>query len=94
MEIRLSSPDPSFDAKIEKAANRAGCFSRVKWATANQVRFILVEKAMSMKQASFEQHDEVIARLFMADPHATIRTARAQFEGAADFHAQKKARVE
>lgn len=93
MEIRLSSPDPFFSAKIEEAATRAGCFARIKWATATSARFTLVNGPVTRKQALFEQQDAAIARLFMHDPHAVIRTARATYEGAADFQAQKAARV-
>ena len=93
MEIRLSSPDLFFDKRIERAAEQAKCFARIKWHEPLSCRFILVTRAMSKELASFQQHDDVIARLFMEDPHATVRTAMATYSGAADFMAQKAARV-
>ena len=93
MEIRLSQPDLFFDKRIERAAEASNCFARIKWHEPLACRFILVARPMSKELASFEQHDDVIARLFMEDPHAIVRTARATYEGAADFMAQKAARV-
>lgn len=93
MEIRLSSPDMFFDKRIERAAEQAGCYARIKWTTPQQARFILVERAMSDTPATFGQHDAVIAALLAIDPRAIIRTARAAYEGLADFEAQLKARV-
>lgn len=93
MEIRLSSPDQFIDAKIDEAAKLAGCWARIKWWMPSGARFVLVERAMSDRPASFEQHDDVIARLFMHDPCATIRTAKAIYHGAAEFQTQKAARV-
>ena len=93
MEIRLSKPDLYFDKRVEQAAAQAGCWPRIKWARPDAVRFVLVDRPMSKQIATFEQHDDVIARLFMEDPHAIVRTARALYEGAADFQAQKQARV-
>jgi hypothetical protein len=89
MEIRLSSPDLYFDQRIEGVASRAGCYARVKWATPVQVRFILVERALSKTPASFSQHDSVIRRLLELDPQATIRTAIAVYNGLDDFENQK-----
>ena len=53
----------------------------------------LVDRPMSTKPASFEQHDAVILALLQLDPQATIRTARATYESLEDFEAQKAARV-
>ena len=93
MEIRLSKPNLFFDSHIDKAAKAAGCYARIKWAKADTCRFILVDRAMSFKPAIFEQHDSVIRALLELDPDATIRTARATYEGLADFKTQVKARV-
>lgn len=93
MEIRLSSPDEFIDKKVEGAASQAGCLARVKWWMPEGCRFILVDKAMSSKPATFEQHDRVIASLFMHDPHAMVRTAIATYRGAAQFEQQRKARA-
>jgi len=93
MEIKLSKPDKFIDKKVEAAAVQAGCVARVKWWEPFACRFILVDKAMSDRPATFEQHDRVIATLFMHDPHAMVRTAIATYKGAAQFEQQRKGRV-
>lgn len=93
MEICLSKPDQFIDKKVEQAAVQAGCWPVIKWWMPEGCRFVLVDKPMSTKPASFQQHDDVIARLFMHDPHAIVRTAIATYKGAAEFMAQKRARV-
>lgn len=93
MEIRLSSPDLYFDQRIDAAANRAGCYARIKWTTPVQVRFILVERALSKVPASFSQHDSVIRQLLELDPKATIRTAIAVYNGLDDFENQKSGAI-
>jgi hypothetical protein len=93
MEIRLSKPNPYFDQHITRAAEQAGCFARIKWARAAACRFVLVDRADSFKPATFEQHDQVIRLLLELDPHATIRTSRATYEGVADFESQLKVRI-
>lgn len=93
MEIRLSTLDVFFFEHIEHAAKIARCFARIKWTTPRQVRFVLVERAMSNMPASVEQHDQVIGALLAIDTQATVRTARATYEGALDFEAQRKARI-
>lgn len=94
MEIRLSKPDALFFEHVLDVATRAHCYARIKWTTPTQTRFVLVAKAMSKQIATFEQHDEVIRALLVLDPDAVVRTARATFEGLADYDAQKAARVE
>ena len=89
MEIRLSSPDLFFDNRIQAAAKAAGCYARVKWATTQQVRFILVERPMSKTPASYAAHDNVIRQLLEIDPKATIRTAIAVYDGLDSFEQQK-----
>lgn len=91
MEIRLSTPNDGFADRITQAAGQAGCRAHIKRTTPHGVRFTLHEQ-LSHEFASDGQHDDVIARLFMADPGATVRTARAVYEGAADFETQRKAR--
>lgn len=93
MEIRLSKPDEFIDKKVEAAALQAGCWSRIKWWMPEGCRFILLNKAMGNEPATFEQHDRVIASLFMHDPHALVRTAIATYRGAAEFELQRKGRV-
>lgn len=93
MNIRLSTPDLYFDKRIEQAAVTAGCYARIRWAEPSEVRFVLVDRAMSDKPATFEQHDQVIKALLELDPQARVRTARVTYEGLPDFEAQLKARV-
>ena len=93
MEIRLSKPDEFIDKNVEKAALDAGCWARIKWWMPEGCRFILLNKAMGNEPATFEQHDRVIALLFMHDPHALVRTAIATYKGAAQFEMQRKGRV-
>lgn len=88
MIITLSAADRFFDKRVEQAARDAGCFGQVRWATSFEVRFVLLDKPAG-RVASFAQHDDVIARLFMQDPKAKIRTAKATYDGAAEFYAQK-----
>ena len=89
MEIRLSSPDPFFDQRIERAAEQAGCHARIRWNTAKQVRFVLVDRPMSDKPASYAAHDNVIRQLLTLDPKAVVRTAIAYYNGIDDFEGQK-----
>jgi NADPH-dependent ferric siderophore reductase len=88
MEIRLSTPQPDFANLLTRAAHLAGCRAHIKRTTPHGVRFTLHEQ-LSHEFATDGQHDDVIARLFMADPGATVRTARAIYEGAASFHNRK-----
>jgi len=93
MEIRLSKPDEFIDKKVEAAAVQADCFAQIRWWMPEGCRFILVDKAMSNRPATFAQHDRVIASLFMHDPHALVRTAIATYRGCAEFELQRKGRV-
>lgn len=106
MIITISKPDEQFYRHVEKAATQAACEAWVKWHDKTQIRFVLLERPTIAPRydsigappkrdnyASDKQHDDVIARLFMEDPHATIRTAKAVFKGAADFYAQKGSRM-
>ena len=91
MEIRLSTLDVFFDKRIERAAELAGCFARIKWARADGCRFILVDRPMSYKAATYPQHDQVIRLLLEHDPKAVVRTAIATYNGLADYQKQKAA---
>ncbi len=93
MEIRFSTTRPHAEDSIWKAAKDNGCHARIKWATTAAVRFILVTAKESYDQAPPETQDKVIRALLVLDPEATIRTARATFEGLQDFEAQHVARV-
>lgn len=94
MEIRLTQPDPFLDRNLALAAQAAGCWARVKWWTPYKARFTVTADCMGRElMASTEQHERVIASLLERHPEAEIRTARATYEGRADFEAQRKARV-
>lgn len=88
MEIRLSQPNPSFEIALAHAAKAAGCYARVKWATSHQMRFELVDAPLSREQAPFATQSRVIRVLLHVDPRAIIRSAKATYNGLADFEKQ------
>ena len=95
MNIRLSEPDLFFDKRVEAIAKELGCYCHTKWAESWEVRFILVafnEQGVPQldKPATYEQHDQVIAKMFLLDPHARVRTARVTHKGAASFYEAKQ----
>lgn len=92
MEIKLARPHNFIDKNVEKAALDAGCWARIKWWMPEGCRFILVDPKTD-KPATYEQHDRVIALLFMQHPDALVRTAIATYKGAAAFELQRKGRV-
>ena len=92
MEIKLARPHHFIDKQVEKAASAAGCWARIKWWMPEGCRFILVDPKTD-KPATYEQHDRVIASLFMQHPDAMVRTAIATYRGAAEFELQRKGRV-
>lgn len=93
MEIKLHTPHAFLDYHIDKAAADADCIARIKWLMPQGSRFILVDRPMSDKPATFEQHDQVIRQLLTEYPNARIRTAMATFDGLADWEAQYAARI-
>ena len=92
MEIKLARPHHFIDKQVEKAALDAGCWARIRWWRAEGCRFVLVNPNTN-EAATFEQHDRVIASLFMQHPDALVRTAIATYRGAAEFELQRKGRV-
>ena len=64
----------------------------IRWWRAEGCRFVLVNPNTN-EAATFEQHDRVIASLFMRHPDAMVRTAIATYRGAAEFELQRKGRV-
>lgn len=96
MEIKITKPDANLAVNIYVAAENAKCLAVLKWDTPMTARFTLDEISTAdgrADSASFEQHDQVIKALLERYPDARIRTARATFEGLADWQAQKEARV-
>lgn len=93
MELKLAHADQFVDSAVDRAASAAGCIANIKWWMPHGARFILIDKPMSDEPATFEQHDQVIKSLLEKYPDARIRTARATFEGLADWEAQRAARV-
>ena len=94
MEIRFSKARQYPEDSIWAAAHAAGIHARVKWATTAAVRFQLVQDKESYVQAPPDKQEAVIAALLALDPDATIRTARAIYEGLIDYQTQTKARAE
>ena len=92
MELKLTTPDTFIDSKVDRAATNANCHAHIKWYNATGARFTL-EITMLDQPATFEQHDQVIRSLLEIYPDARIRTARATYEGLADWDAQYAARV-
>lgn len=93
MEIRFSTARQYPEDEIWQVARLAGCHARVKWSTAAAVRFQLVRSKESFEQAEPTTQEKVIAALLNLDPGATIRTARAVYEGKMDYESQLKGRV-
>lgn len=92
MEIRFTEvgdvrpPGVSFRDLVNDAAGLHGMAVTITSERERCVRFRLLD-------ADTADHDKVIRALLTLDPDATVRTARAVFEGLADFEAQVKARV-
>ena len=94
MEIRLTHGFTTFiEVQVAQAASDTGCFANIKWHMPYGARFTLHASNVDRAPATFEQHDAVILALLTIHPDARIRTARATFEGLADWEAQKQARV-
>ena len=95
MNIRLSEPDLTFYHRIEAIALDLNCYAHTRWHEPLEVRFILVafdDKGTPQldRPATYEQHDQVITKMFTLDPHAIVRTARVTYKGAAEFYAVKQ----
>ena len=82
MEIRFSKPVGSEVGTIYRLAHVADVAVKLTSANGRRVRFTLPE-------ASIVAHDRVIRALLTLDPDATVRTARAVYEGLADFEKQR-----
>lgn len=93
MEIRFSTARYYPEDDIMQIAKLAGCHARVKWATTAAARFQLVRDRDSYEQADTGIQDKVIHALLNLDPEATIKTARAVYEGLTDFKTQGLARL-
>ncbi len=89
MEIRFSQPWQFPEDDIRATAKDVGVYARVKWAREREARFALVADRDSYAPATTEQHDRVIRALLTLDPDATVRTARAVYEGLQDFEKQR-----
>ena len=82
MEIQFSKPVGSEVGTVYRLAHAADCAIKLTSASGPHVRFTLPE-------ASVEDHDRVIRALLTLDPDATVRTARAVYEGLEDFEKQR-----
>lgn len=86
MEIRFSNnEDAMFFTDALVAAKPVEIAGLRKTFDGRTIRFRLVK-------ADQADHDRVIRALLTLDPDATVRTARAVYEGLTDFEAQYKAR--
>ncbi len=94
MEIRHKTHNLFRDSHVRKAAEAAHCYANVKWSDPFSVRFTLHSDGPGSAPADTETHDRVIRTLLELDPDATVRTARAVFEGLQDFESQFRARNE
>ena len=92
MEIKLIDPDDGLENDIYGSAIYAGCHAVVKWCKPTQCRFILVTKSGGNEQAPSDIQDRFIHNILTMYPDATIKTARAVFEGLIDWEAQLAAR--
>ncbi len=88
MEIRFSdkgwervTPDPYVDT-VHDAAGELGIATRMTSARGRSVRFTL-------PGSDEADHDRVIRALLTLDPDATVRTAKAIYNGKADFEKQR-----
>ena len=95
MEIRFSKFEAPFAEKVviaEVSKTKPTTYARVASARDGRVRFSLREyRRAPFKDciASEADHDRVIRALLTLDPDATIRTARAVYEGLEDFEKQR-----
>ena len=94
MEIRHHTHNLFRDSHVRKAAEAAHCYANVKWSDPFSVRFTLHASGPGSAPADTATHDKVIRSLLDLDPNATVRTARAIYEGLADYQTQTKARGE
>lgn len=94
MLVTFSHFYPQPESIVTEAARKANAFPQIKWARPGEVRFTLTTSALNGASASNAQHDHVIRDLLTLDPQARVRTARALYEGLADYEAQLKARVD
>lgn len=95
MEIRFSKREDPLHLlnKVLAATRQCGVSAQRMLIRDRAVRFILADDTFGTQTATVEQHDQVIRALLTLDPDATVRTARAIYEGLSDFEAQHKARV-
>ncbi len=82
MEIRFSKPVGSEVGTVYRMAHAADCAVKLASANGRRVRF-------SLPEADEQKHDRVIRALLTLDPDATVRTARAVYEGLEDFQRQR-----
>lgn len=93
MLITFSRNYPQPESMVTEAARLAHAFPKIRWARPGECRFVLTLSQGNAASASNAAHDTCIRALLMIDPLATVRTARANYEGLRDFEAQVKARV-
>jgi hypothetical protein len=87
--------------KATRAATHAkyngNVYAEITWHSGRRVRFTLATRdawaigsrraasGRHMRKASWEAHRDVLRYLFAVDPHASVRTALANYYGRGDF---------
>lgn len=101
MLLTLSIPTLYPEDIVRQAAAKANAHARIKWGKPAtpphlpaECRFKLVNAPASLQAASSAVHDDFIRALFVVDPNAIVRTAKARYDGAKDFESQCANRVE
>lgn len=84
MEIRFSKDVENMAITVHAAARFAGTTADI-----TRTRYPHRIVRFTLWAATIEQHDKTIAKLFEIDPDAVVRTARAHYNGLADFEKQR-----
>lgn len=93
MEIRHKTHNLFRANHVAEAAKQNHCYANVKWSDPFSVRFTLHANGPGSAPADETTHDNVIRALLKLDTEATVRTARAVYEGWEDFEYQYTART-
>lgn len=89
MLITFSTDSPKLAGPMQAAhAIEPAVCAEQTWKRPNQVRLTL-RLLGSSQIASSQAHEAFIGAVFVQDPRATIKTARALYRGAADYRKQK-----
>lgn len=92
MEIRHKSHNLFRAHHVADAAKAHDLYANIKWSDPFSVRFTLHCDGPGSAPANSDAHDKVIRALLVLDPDATVRTARATYNGLRDFESQCESR--